>query len=238
MFFKIIKLAKILKSRNFRSALKYGVAASVEHKNVLNSLGNCRTVVDIGANRGQFALIARHCFPIAKIFSFEPLSVPASIFEKVFHNGQDVQLHHVAIGPVAGEASMHVSARDDSSSLLPITSLQEDIFPGTGEVGEVVVTTCTLGDVINEQDIVANALLKLDVQGFELDCLKGCQSLLNKFEYIYCECSFVELYLGQKLAADIIVWLSNYGFVLKGMYNPSYDRNGQAIQADFLFQQL
>ncbi|MCK9367495.1 MAG: hypothetical protein M0P72_10155 [Metallibacterium scheffleri] len=40
-------------------------------------------------------------------------------------------LHACAVGERAGMASMHVSARDDSSSLLPIGSEQTRIFPGT-----------------------------------------------------------------------------------------------------------
>lgn len=236
MIFKIKKLFKILVSRSFRKALKIGVAAGVEHKSILQLLDDCKTVVDIGANRGQFALIANHCFPTANIISFEPLPNPASIFQKIFPNSDYVRLHNVAIGPVSGESAMHLSARDDSSSLLPISSLQEKIFPGTGEVGEVVVRTATLDEIIAEKDIVAPALLKLDVQGFELDCLQGCESLLHKFKYIYCECSFMELYSGQKLAADVIEWLSCKGFRIKGMYNPAYDSQGQTVQADFLFQ--
>ena len=46
----------------------------------------------------------------------------------------------------------------------------------------------------------------------------------------------MELYSGQKLAADVIDWLSGKGFRIKGMYNPVYDREGQAVQADFLFR--
>lgn len=52
---------------------------------------------------------------------------------------------------------------------------------------------------------------------------------------ISCECSFVGLYSGQKLAADVIDWLSARGFGLVGVFNPAYDRCGQAVQADFLF---
>jgi hypothetical protein len=46
------------------------------------------------------------------------------------------------------------------------------------------------------------------------------------------------LYAGQKLAADVMVWLAERGFVLKGMYNASYDKNGLAVQADFLFEKV
>ena len=85
---------------------------------------------------------------------------------------------------------------------------------------------------------VAQKESAFDMQGFELEALRGCESLLANFEWIYCECSFVELYSGQKLVADVIDWLSNRGFRLMGMYNPSYDRNGQSIQADFLFRSI
>ena len=78
-------------------------------------------------------------------------------------------------------------------------------------------------------------MLKLDVQGFEYEALIGCESMLAHFDWVYCECSFVELYSGQKLAADVIDWLDSKGFELKGIYNSAYDKSGRAVQADFLF---
>lgn len=211
------------------------MAASIEHKTVLRNL-ECRSVIDIGANRGQFALVARHNFTSAKIISFEPLPKPAALFRRVFATDDATVLHVAAIGPKSEQCAMHVSGRDDSSSLLPISSLQEDIFPGTSEVETIDVRVAPLDAFVDESDIVAPAMLKLDVQGFELDALRGCESLLSRFEWVYCECSFVELYSGQKLAADVIDWLSSKGFRIKGMYNPAYDHEGQAVQADFLFQ--
>jgi 23S rRNA U2552 (ribose-2'-O)-methylase RlmE/FtsJ len=52
------------------------VAAGAEHLPVLRQFTGCRMVVDIGANRGQFARVARQCFPAARIVSFEPLPAP------------------------------------------------------------------------------------------------------------------------------------------------------------------
>ena len=127
------KLIVILISpRLARALLRHGVAATVEHIAALRDL-QCRTVVDIGANRGQFALIARHCFPQAKIVSFEPLAEPAKRFRSIFANDRAVILHQAAVGSELGEAIIHLSRRDDSSSLLPITALQNQIFPGTQE---------------------------------------------------------------------------------------------------------
>ena len=93
-----------------------------------------------------------------------------------------------------------------------------------------------LNELLSHEDICSPAMLKLDVQGFELEALQGCESLLSEFEWVYCECSFVELYLGQKLVSDVIEWLSKKKFRIKGVFNPSYDNKGSVIQADFLFQ--
>src|SRR5688572_11324458 len=80
------KLLQILSARQpaWANALRRGVAAAVEHGPVLRRFADYRTVVDIGANHGQFALVARHHCPNARIESFEPLPGPAERFRKVF----------------------------------------------------------------------------------------------------------------------------------------------------------
>ena len=196
------------------------------------------TVVDIGANRGQFALATRHAFPQATLFSFEPLPLPGETFRRVFAGDAKVRLYPLAIGEQAGSATIHVSARDDSSSLLPITATQNRLFPGTAEAGTQTIRVARLGDVLSAEDLTAPALLKLDVQGFELPALLGCEDLLDRFAWIYAECSFVELYQGQALADAVIAWLRERGFALVGVYNMAYDDTGRAVQADFLFRRL
>ncbi|NOY71248.1 MAG: FkbM family methyltransferase [Gammaproteobacteria bacterium] len=214
--------------------LRHNVAAGVEHRVVLAPL-NCRHVVDVGANRGQFALIVRKCFPEAMIDSFEPLKEPADRFQALFDNDQFTQLHRLAIGLNEGEAEIHVSSRDDSSSLLPITDTQSMLFPGTAEHETRMIQVAPLKNIIPEQDVQEPALLKIDVQGFELEVLRGCEELLEQFQYIYVECSFVELYAGQAFADEVIAFLRERNFILEGVYNPCYDKNGRAVQADFFF---
>ena len=234
---RVAKLAAVAAAgeRRWVRALCYGVAAGVEHRHLLRHL-NCRTVVDIGANRGQFALAARAGCPTARLVAFEPLPKPAAVFRSVFAGDSRTALHEAAIGPVDESGIMHVSARDDSSSLLPISSLQAEMFPGTEEVGTMTVRVAPLATFLREDDILEPALLKIDVQGYELDALRGCESLLAKFKWVYCECSFVELYTGQKLAGDVIGWLSRKGYEVAGVFNAAYDRKGRAVQADLLFE--
>jgi hypothetical protein len=113
--------------------------------------------------------------------------------------------------------------------------MQQRLFPETGEVRTETIKVGRLANFVSAGDIKAPALLKLDVQGFELEALRGCEDLLGRFSQVYVECSFVELYSGQALAHEVIDWLGERGFVLKGVHNMGYDRNGRAVQGDFLF---
>jgi FkbM family methyltransferase len=146
------------------------------------------------------------------------------------------RLVEAAIGPAPGEATIHLSARDDSFSLLPITARQNALFPGTEEAGTATIrVVARLADEVGAEELAAPALLKLDVQGFELQALAGCGDLLIRFAWVYAECSFVELYAGQALADEVIAWLRERGFRLSGVYHMAYDGEGRAVQADFLF---
>ncbi|GIW56597.1 MAG: hypothetical protein KatS3mg082_3001 [Nitrospiraceae bacterium] len=229
------KLLTLLASPVFAQALlRYRVAAAVEHMPALRQL-RCKTVVDIGAHSGQFALVARARFPDSRIIAFEPLPEPARRFRRLFAKDVRVNLYQVAIGPVVAVQKMHVSAKDDSSSLLPIGELQVQIFRGTYESTTVEVAVGPLERYVDPRDITPPALLKVDVQGYELQALYGCESLLSLFDVVYCECSFVELYHTQPLAADVLSWLNHRGFVLRGVYNVTYHPVWGCVQADFLF---
>jgi FkbM family methyltransferase len=235
---KLGKLFVCCRSKLFRRALSiHRVAAAVEHTDILDALPDCLTVIDIGANRGQFALAARYRFPFARIISFEPLGRPAAKYRAVFGSDGRTTLHEVAIGPTRGSSLMHISGRDDSSSLLPITDTQELLFPGTKQAGTTSVVSGLLSDYIDVGALCSPALLKIDVQGFELQALLGCADALHRFDVIYVECSFIELYAGQALAGEIVAWLSARHFALTGVFNVAY-RRGEAIQADFLFRRL
>ena len=231
---KALKAARLAKSRTYLRGLIKGAAAAVEHERALKR-GSYATVVDIGANRGQFSLTAARLFPAAEIYAFEPLTGPAATYRRVFAANPRAHLFQAAVAPESGRVDMHVSARDDSSSLLPITPMQDSIFPGTGSIGREQVTMGRLVDFVEPDDIRSPALLKLDVQGYELEALKGCAELLDRFDNIYVEVSFIELYAGQALADDIIGHLRGRGFVIDGVHNPVIDRSGRSVQADFLF---
>ena len=234
---RLMKLIQILWDPFFVSALMKGTAAGTEHRKVLERL-DFEFIVDVGANRGQFALISSKIFPKAKIHSFEPLEEPAQIFKRIFGSDPNVILHTCAIGRKKTTATIHITRDDDSSSLLPITKTQSSMFPGATEKETRQVTVLPLSQALGTTLIPPASLLKIDVQGFELDVLQGSEDILDKFSHLYIECSFIELYAGQALAHQIIAWLEQRDFVLSDVRNLYYEKNGKAVQGDFLFTHI
>jgi FkbM family methyltransferase len=230
------KLLRVLWVGAYRGPfLRTRVAASVEHDQVLAGL-NLNTVVDIGANRGQFALCVRHLYPQAQIYSFEPLQKPAESWRRNFGADPRARLFSKAIAAASGPATMNVSRWDSSSSLLPITAAQSTNYPFTQKASTEQVETATLDSCLDAGQITGVALLKLDVQGSELAALHGCATLFDRFRYAYVEASFIELYEGQALATDVIRFMLANGFDLISVANPSRGAATRPIQADFLFE--
>jgi len=230
---KVGKLARLSPRPNYLRALRHGVAAAVEHERVPFDR-HFATVVDVGAGRGQFALVARRRYPSATLHCFEPL---ASAREKlVAVVGGDVRIYAIALGSTNTPAHFHVSDKGDSSSLLPITDRQVTAFPGTGEAGQIVVNRARLDEILTPQALTRPSLLKIDVQGYELEVLKGTEQVIHLIDDVLIECSFAELYAGQPLADEIVCYLRPKGFELAGVFSVARDEAGRCLQADFHFR--
>lgn len=228
------KLRTILGHQPYRRALRFGVAASTEHMRTPLPL-DYRTVLDVGANRGQFALIAAERFPRAEIVCFEPLAGPRAVLERVFQDGATVRVVGTAVAASAKASEMFVSRANDSSSLLRPSDLQLATFPGTDVVETVTFMTERLDVLLNGDELARPILLKIDVQGTELEVLRSAGRLLDEVDTVLVECSFVELYHGQSLADEIIRFLHDRSFRLAGIVNPYIDALGVVAQVDLVF---
>lgn len=231
------KAGRLLFVPLYRRGLRRGVAAAIEHTAILAFLKarEVSDVVDVGANIGQFSLLCRYWLPQAKIWAFEPLRTPAERFRAVFENDPDTRIFEAAIGATPSESDIHVSRAVDSSSLLPIGAAQSQMFPGTEESHLERVRVAPLDTFLKREVLSENSLLKIDVQGYELEVLGGCENLLDRFSAVYVECSFVELYEGQALAHEVIDWIHAKGFHLARIGWVTLGKSGMSVQGDFLF---
>jgi FkbM family methyltransferase len=228
------KIANALLTARGRRALRYGVAATLEHQPVLRRLEPA-FVVDVGANRGQFALDVLAAAPRARVLSFEPLSSEADVYRKVMSGENRVELIECGVSDESGRREMHVSGQADSSSFLAPTQLQTGLFRGTGAIASASVDVVTLDEALHDRDIPLNSLLKIDVQGHELAVLRGAADSLLRFRWVYAELSFVEFYEGQPLADEIVAHLADRGFRLVDLGRPVRHKD-RAVQVDVLFE--
>jgi FkbM family methyltransferase len=232
---KTRKLATLVSQPHWRHGLRSAVAATVEH-DALPLRHDLRTVIDVGANRGQFTLYALARFPSANVIAFEPLPRAAEHMMRLFEGETRVEVVPFALGETEGEVVMHLSAREDSSSLLPVGEGQVSTFPGTDEVGTTRADVRTLDMVLVDRKLARPALLKIDVQGFELSVLRGAEQTLPSFDQVLVEASFAELYKGQALFPDVSRHLEGNGFRLVSGCISTSDPSGRWLQGDFLYE--
>ena len=128
---------------------------------------------------------------------------------------------------------MHLATRTDSSSLLALGARQKAIY-GMEESGVLRVPIKRL-DACLPTPLPRPVLLKIDVQGFELEVLKGATGMLPHIDAVYVEASYVELYEGQALHEEIERFLIEAGFTLDGRFN-THIHQGEPVQADLLFR--
>src|SRR6185503_1381944 len=214
---RIRKVLAMLFDPVYRRGFRFGVGPSVEHTDALSKYDfDC--VLDVGANKGQFALFSRKTFPNCRIISFEPLIRPGHVFTRLFERDPKTRLVAAAIATRSGAITMHITEHDDSSSPLDLDESQQKLF-GSRVVERREVPCGPVRQFLAEGELGSHTLLKIDTQGFELEVLRAAEDVLDKVEAIYCEVSFICLYKGQALASDVISYLKQKNFDLRGIYN-------------------
>lgn len=216
------------------NALSHGVVPTIEHIQALDAF-DPDTIIDVGANKGQFSAMAAKLWPDAQLIAFEPIPDQADIFDS--HLGKRATLHRCALAAEQSQMDLHIASRPDSSSLLPLDDRQKAMFD-MEEVGLLAVPVYRLDEILTTEMASGRALLKIDVQGFEYEVLLGAKGFIGSIEWIFVEASFMELYTGQRLFPEIEQLLTDYGFAETGRFNMVSDDRNKPVQADILFQKL
>ena len=231
---KIRKALRALAYARDRRALTRGVGASLEHSVVLRSLPPAGTILDIGANKGQFILEAIKWHSGANLIAFEPLESERALMEYTLAGEPRLTIYPVALGQEDTTVTFHVSTAADSSSILEQTALQAETFPGTQNAAHVEIPVRRLDHVLDRSALAGPVICKIDVQGFELNVLIGFGGLLDAVDYLIVELTNIPFYEGAPNSADVIAFLAARGFKILGIYSMYLER-GVALQADFLF---
>jgi FkbM family methyltransferase len=195
------------------------------------------TVIDVGANVGQFAVAALKLLPLQIMHCFEPLPDCA---EKLAHHVSGypgVTVHGIGLSSAPGEAQLHVNSHRHSSSFLPLAAGHRNAFPEAVDQRTITVPISTLDIVFAGVELRPPVLLKLDVQGYEGNIIRGGEKTLSRVDYVILETSFRQMYEGELLFIELLRLMESYGF---GFLRPigflSHPKTGEFLQMDALFQ--
>ena len=162
---------------------------------------NFRTILDIGANTGQFASTISAMMPTAMLYSFEPLPDCYESLVANFKNSPNFKAFNLALGNEEGRITINRNEFTPSSSLLPMADLHIETYPFTQKSCSQEVKIVRLDDLATQLDINEPLLIKLDVQGYEDKVIEGGQNTFSKAKALIIEMSIEELYIKQKLFA-------------------------------------
>ena len=187
------------------------------------------TVIDVGVGPGTPELY--QAFPDAKLVLVEPLEEWRGALEHL-RRSRAAEVVLAAAGAQNGEVEVAVHRVPTLSSMLGAR-------PGdAAKPGRRTVPMLRLDDLRQERDLVGPFVVKVDVEGAELEVLAGAVDALRDSELVLLEVSLFELVAGAPQFHEVVFWMHDHGFVVADIYN-GHNRplDGALAQLDVAFVQ-
>ena len=198
------------------------------------------TVLDVGANIGQYGLQLRSLGFRGAIHSFEPFPPSFEVLRRQAARSRPPsawRAHHFGLGEREGQADMHVSRESVFNSLRDSLPQSAGLHAGIVASSVVPVPIRTLDSVWDELQLSREQVfLKLDTQGYELPILQGGPRALQSIRAIQLEVSLSPLYKDQPCIEEIVPFLRQRGFLMYGLWPTGFRvRNeNRLLEADLL----
>jgi FkbM family methyltransferase len=176
-------------------------------------------IIQIGTSTGQEDELFRSISSTQKFVYIEPIPSSFAVLQEKFGQNQNYKLFNSCCGNYNGITTMYLSSNnfESSSVLKPLLHIAE--FPTVlfNSIAEFPISKLDSLD-INFPDY---NLLWIDVQGYEIEVLKGASECLKHIKSIYVECSDdrFEMYENCSKHSQIVNFLKEYGFVLQGSHD-------------------
>ena len=186
--------------------------------------------IDVGAAFGTFTEECAAMFPDADYLLVEPLEEYRPFLEAVTARRPRARYAAVAAAARHGEVTLNVHADLVGSSLL-----RETEGAATDGVGRVLPAR-TIDELCRAHALRGPHLLKIDVQGAELEVLEGAGAVLGETDYVLLEVSLFRFFVGGPDVADVIAFMRSRGFVAYDVFHLMYrPLDGALSQFDLAF---
>ncbi|MDF1613100.1 FkbM family methyltransferase [Stygiobacter electus] len=237
---KIIDFVRLLKKPKLIGLLVKKLPVSISSfrnvENLKKYIKQVNTVIDVGANIGQFTLAVNYYFPNLKIYSFEPSKLAYKRLIKSLGNNKNVILFNFGLGDVDGEIEFYENSFDQISSFSKIDlSNNNKVYKKSKSVTTKAVIK-KLDDIFNTINVIPPVLLKLDVQGLEDRVLMGALKSLKSIDYILLELAFEKLYEEQLLFNEMNELLKSLGYNFIAPMGFNLGDDNRIIEVDALFR--
>jgi FkbM family methyltransferase len=176
-------------------------------------------VIDIGANEGDFSAAMLSVAPDAKVIAVEPNPEPRERLRKRL--GERVSVVPKAVGRESGTAVFNITAEDHNSSLRePRTAQMADLLddPGWRVTRRLEVDVTTLDEIAGSDEV---AVVKIDVQGSEMDVLSGGIATLRRAQAVLLEMTFISHYESDATFGPLHDEMTRQGFKLISASDPA-----------------
>jgi FkbM family methyltransferase len=217
--------------------METGLASYLAHGHVaaLLDLYEINCVLDVGANRGQFAQQLRDAGYRGHVASFEPVPEAFAELERAAARDPGWTAYPWALGREEGHVPMNVVA-DTLSSLLPATSFGARRHPRLRKPVAVDVQVRRLDAILDE--VLApvadpRPYLKLDTQGYDLEAFAGLGQRVADFIGMQSEVALLQIYEGMPRMPEALAAYEAAGFEITALYPVSRDmRTGRVLEFD------
>ncbi|HEX3007040.1 MAG TPA: FkbM family methyltransferase [Bacteroidales bacterium] len=153
-------------------------------QNLKNRGLNCKSIMDVGANRTHWSRMAKRVYPLSRFYLIEPLKEMQEKLEAFCQEYKDSSYFLVGAGAKNEKMVFTIWDDLDGSSFLPPPDKKLKIIGKQRDV-EIV----TIDSLIETSKVDTPDLIKLDVQGFELEALKGASKTFGITEVYVLEVS-------------------------------------------------
>lgn len=195
------------------------------------------TVLDVGANIGQYGKYLRIGGYQNNIISFEPIKEVFLKLEKLSSKDPQWDVYNIALGDFDGDSEINISENTVSSSVREMKSTQIEASPESAYVSKQKIVVRTLDSLIQELNIKReNIYMKIDTQGFEKNVLLGAANSLKFIDTLQLEMSTQPLYDGEDLYYQLSEFLYDSGYRLIKIIRGHTKPDGELLQFDGVFR--